>query len=385
MDFSVSKSDLKTAVGLVKKALPKVILSEERGHLLFKFENNKLKISGTNNDLMSFYLMDATHSETFSFTCDPKSFEKYLSKSESGDVKGDLDSEKLTLKFYTTADKKSFLTFQSFPTQKMLTFDKSYALPKENQKVLDRNLFLKALKFTSAYLLPPKEEGRNNDYLILHEKVAYGGNGINRRGYFVSNEFANIKNLKIRKLVVPALLSCLDKIEEDKVTIFENSKIVGLEVENKFFFGFLKSDIVPPKMPLDFLKKDGPFTRVNKNVLVKRLDRLVVANTSLGRVGIKIKLSGFKTDSKISLSLLDELESTEEISCERINDESGEDLDHIVEYSMLKEMISVFSSGEDIDFYINKPDRAFKIYEVGKVDEEKYIAVGAGSYARVVG
>lgn len=385
MDFSVSKSELKTAVGLVKKSLPKVILSEERGHLLFKFENNKLKVSGTNNDLMSFYLMDATHSEPFSFTCDPKSFEKYLSKSEAGDIKGDLDPEKLTLKFYTTVDKKSFLTFQSFPTQKMLTFDKSYGLPKENQKILDRGLFLKALKFTSAYLLPAKEEGRNNDYLILHEKVAYGGNGINRRGYFVSNEFANIKNLKIRKLVVPALISCLDSLETSKVTIFENTKIVGLEVENQFFFGFLKSDIVPPKMPLDFLKKDGPFTRVNKNVLVKRLDRLVVANTSLGRVGIKIKLSGFKTDSKISLSLLDELESTEEITCERMNDESDEEFDHIVEYKMLKEMISVFSSGEDIDFYINKSDRAFKIYEVGRVEQEKYIAVGAGSYARVVG
>lgn len=385
MDFSVSKSELKNAVGLVRKALPKVILSEERGHLLFKFEGSKLKVSGTNNDLMAFYLLDATHSEPFSFTCDPKSFEKYMSKSETEDVSGELDPEKLILKFYTTDDKKSFLSFQSFPTQKMLTFDKSYSLPKENQKILDRNMLLKALKFTSAYLLPAKEEGRNNDYLILHEKVVYGGNGINRRGYFVSNEFSNIKNLKIRKLVVPALLSCLDKLETEKVTIFENSKIVGLEIDNKFFFGFLKSDIVPPKMPLDFLKKDGPFTRVNKNVLVKRLDRLVVANTSLGRVGIKVKLSGFKADAKISLSLLDELESTEEISCERVNDESHEEFDHIVEYKMLKEMIGVFSSGEDIDFYINKLDRAFKIYEVGKVEEEKYIAVGAGSYARVVG
>src|SRR4030043_1566701 len=125
MEFTVSKSDFKNAIGLTRKALSKVVIQEERGHLLLKVSGPTMTIQATNNDLKARCSIDVTNpsGEDFSFTADPKILEKLISKVEVQDINIEFDKSALTVKVYTTDSKKSFTTLQSFPPDKMLTFD----------------------------------------------------------------------------------------------------------------------------------------------------------------------------------------------------------------------------------------------------------------------
>lgn len=385
--FSFQKSDFRKAVTIAKKALPKVIISEERGHLLVKIVGESARVSTTNNDILCYVDIPTKSSKDFSFTCDPKIIEKLSSKVEDDLLRGEYDDEKYLLKMFTSADKNSFITCQTFPSHKMLTFDKTLNLPSISEVEVNRVFLKKALDFTSGFLLPLKEDGKNNDFIIINNKVCYAGNGRNRRGYFVCKHFAGFSNLKIRKAVVPHIISDLEKLTGENVVIIENPKIIAIKSEvDGFLFGFLKSEVQPPRIPLDFLKKEGPFTRIHKNSLIKRLDRLILGVANPGSIGIKIALSGDADDAHLKLSLLNELDCMEDIPCSRVSDDSAEDIESLVEYKMFKEILSSIESTDVIDLYINSStERAFKVYFVGVENNEKFIAVGAGAYARSIG
>lgn len=387
MIFSVNKTNLRNALSVASKALSKTIIQVERSHLLFSIHGTKLSVKGTNNDTkaaVDLELSENDHSEQYSFTADPKIMDKLVTKIELDLIVMEFDPKELTLKVYTTEDRKSFNTMQSFPLTKMLNVD-GVDRPLDTEHTVTTEVFKKALVFCQNYL-DMKEENKRYDFVIINKGVMFSSNGLNKMGFFVASEMKSISNFKIRKVVIPTLIYMLGKIDSDQIIIGEQDNNIIVRTPDKtIYFGFLKSAVESPKISLDMLKKEGPYTLVNRIELNKKLKRLYSTKTSIAGSGIELTLSGAGSNAKIDLALLANLKARESLDCERIDDDSPGDQQHIMDCNLFENAVSSFV-GDTLNLYINTAAPFFRIYEVVKNEEKdyKYITVGVGSYSRIV-
>lgn len=342
---------------------------------------------GTNNDTKAAIDIDLTENDSkdqYSFTADPRVMEKLVTKIEMDSIVMEFDPEELTIKVYTTEDRKSFNTMQSFPITKMLSVE-GIDRPLDNEHIVTTEIFRKALIFCQNYL-EMKEESKKYDFVIINKGVVFSSNGLNKMGFFVTSELKSVSNLKIRKVVVPTLVYILGKVDCEQIVIGEQDNNIVVHTPDKsVYFGFLKSSVESPKISLDMLKKEGAYTIVNRVELSKKLKRLYSTKTSISGSGIELKLSGAGSDAKIDLALLANLKARESLTCERVNDESPDENQHIVDCKLFESVVSSFV-GETLNLYINTTAPFFRVYEVVKDEEKdyKYITVGVGSYSRIV-
>lgn len=342
---------------------------------------------GTNNDTkaaIDLELLENDHPEQYSFTADPRIMDKLITKIEMDSIVMEFDPEELTIKVYTTENKKSFNTMQSFPITKMLNVD-GIDQPLDTEYTVTTEIFRKALVFCQNYL-EMKEENKKYDFVIINKGVVFSSNGLNKMGFFVASEMKPISNLKIRKVVVPTLIYMLGKIDSEQVIVGEQENNVVVHTPDKsVYFGFLKSSVESPKISLDMLKKEGPYTVVNRVELSKKLKRLYSTKTSISGSGIELNLSGAGADAQIDLALLANLKARETVACERVDDESPDEQQHILDCKLFENAVNSFV-GDTLNLYINVDSPFFRIYEVVKNEEKdyKYITVGVGSYSRIV-
>ncbi len=134
---------------------------------------------------------------------------------------------------------------------------------------------------------------------------------------------------------------------------------------------------------MDMLKKGGPYTQIPRVELSKKLKRLFAAKMSIVGSGIDMSLSGAGEDASLTLSLLANLKAKETISCARVDDDSPDDVEHIVDCKLFQTAVDSFE-GDNLTLYVNTNAPFFRIYEVIKEDDSKFITVGVGSYSRVV-
>lgn len=394
MKISISKDQLREAISIVSKALSKIVIQVERGHLLFKTTGNTAIISGTNNDLKSQCTVPLVECEKdVVFTADPKILDKLISKIDYDIIKMDFDPSNLTLKVYTTIDEASFNTLQTFPTDKMLTVsnvDKSLSV----SYTVRKEVLLRSLKYSVKYLEALNEENKKFDFIIINKGVVFAANGLNKMGYFVAQDFKDVENIKIRKPAVPLFISVLDNIPDEKIILGGSDNDVVIKTESSgTFFSCLKSTVEAPKMDLNYLKREGAYVEIKRTELVKKLNRLGSTRTTMIGAGIEITLSGAGDAAYVDVALLSNLKAKERVTCNRVNDTSTEDVKHILDYKLFMTSISSFI-GESIILYINTPTPYFKIVEAVKEEPKecsgpedpkiiKYLTVGIGSYSKI--
>jgi DNA polymerase III sliding clamp (beta) subunit (PCNA family) len=385
MQVIVDKNEFKKAVDTAKFSLSKVVLQEERSHLLCKVEDDKLSIIGTNNDLkcrVSITVVEKDQDE-MSFTIDPKVIDKLISKIDTDQVRLEIDSEDLVVKIYTTQSGKSFTSFQSFPPDKMLTF--SSELNDEDVVCeIPSDVLSNILKWSLNYMAPLKDEVRKYDFLILHDSIAYSANGSNKIGFYLSRLFKSFDNTKIRKSAIPSFVGTLSACDDESIRFFENEKEVGFSnAAGNIYFSFLKSAVDTPKIKKDMIKSEGPHVEVDKTSLMKCLDRLVITSKDLAATGIELTLSGVGSDAKLTMTMIGNLKCTETLSCVRVDDDN-EDVTRTVSYKLFKTVLSSFSSDGLLQLFIDNQKPFFKLYKTGEEYDNKFISVGIGSYSRVV-
>lgn len=386
MDIIVPKDEFKNAISLARRALSAVVIQEERGHLLFIVRGPKMIIQGTNNDLKARCTIGITNSsgEDFSFTADPKVLERLVSKVEVNEINVNFDKSTLVVKVYTTDTNKSFGTLQSFPPEKMLTFEEHLKTERAEYPV-KKEALLFALKYAMNFLADKKEDQKQFDFVVIHSGIVYAANGNNKLGLIVFKTFANIPGMKIRKLVLPLYMAFAKGLDGAEIRLIETDKDVGLEsIDGRHYFSFLKSTIEAPNIPKEHLKSEGAFTLIDKSKLLKVAERAIITNSSAATVGLELTLSGSGDSSNLEIKLVSNRVAVETISCARMNDEGGEAISHILDFRMLKSVLNSFTSKDDIRFHINDKNRFFKVYSKGDVEGEVYVLAGVGAYAKIV-
>lgn len=385
MEIKVAKTPLKSAITAAKKALSKVVIQEERGHLLCVVKDSEMSIFSTNNDLKAYCRISATNigNEDFSFTIDPKLAEKLLTKIDLEEVKITLNPSDLVLTVFTTENEKSFSSLQSFPADKMLKFDPSESDRKSY--TVNKEVLTFALNYIGSFLAAIKDDQKQFDFVVLHKGIGYAANGTNKMGFIVFKALAAIENFKIRKVVLPLMLSFLEVIKTEEVCLTETDKDIGIESsDGMMYFSCLKSNIDTPNIPKEHIKSEGAYTTINKNGLIKVVDRLMVSNTSISNYGIELQLTGSGENSILNINLLSTLKITESFPCVRVNDENGQDTTHVVDYKIFKSILTAFDTDKEVRLHINDEAKFYKVYSSGEIAGEKYVLVGIGSYAKIV-
>lgn len=381
----IQKEQFKTALSQTKKALPKIVIQEERAHILCVYRESELIMSATNGDLKARHVVEVTSDETaeVSFTMDPKIVEKLLSKIDHDRILIEYSDSDKTVKIYTSEDKGSFTTLQSFSQDKMLTVP---ALGDVSVKhAVPKKVFLFSLKYAQNYLAPPKDDQKQYDFVIIHEGKVYAANGLNKMGFIVFKSFVDFENVCIRKSAVPLLISYAEDSDDSDITFIETAKDIGItNSDGKHFFTFLKSNIEPPTMRTEYTRSEGPYTRVDKKKMLKVLERLFVSNKSTSTMGVEITLNGEGQTACIDMSPLTSLKSCEKFNCVRVDDPSSESVEHVIDYRILKSILSSFETDREVRLHINEDTKFFKVYNGGEVDGNKYILAGIGSYSKVI-
>jgi len=386
MDIIVSKSEFKNAISLARRALSSVVIQEERGHLLFVVRGPKMIVQGTNSDLKARCAIDIQNAsgEDFSFTADPKVLEKLVSKVEVKDIQVNFDKDSLVVKVYTTDNKKSFGTIQSFPPDKMLTFEEHLKTNREEYPV-NKEALLFALKYAGNFLADKKEDQKQFDFVVISKGIVYAANGFNKLGLIVFKTFASIPCMKIRKLVLPLYTTFAKGLEGTEVKLIETDKDIGIEsVDGKYYFSFLKSTLDAPDIPKEYLKSEGPFTLVDKDRVVKVSERAIITNNSTSMVGLELTLSGAGDSASLEIKLVSNKLAVETVSCSRMNDDNVDPISHVVDFRMLKSVLNSFTTKDAVRLHINQKGRFFKVYCKGTVDGQSYILAGVGAYAKIV-
>jgi len=386
MEITVPKSEFKNAISIARRALSSVVIQEERGHLLFTVQGSNMFIQGTNSDLKARCLIDIVNNsgQDFSFTADPKILERLVAKVEVNDIILDLDTTTLVLKVYTTDSKNSFGTLQSFPPDKMLTFDDPKNVDR-TEYVVNKECLIFALEYAKNFLADKKEDQKQFDFVVINGGVVYAANGTNRLGLIVFRTFAQVPGMKIRKLVLPVYLNFIKGVDGTEIKLLDTDKDVGLEsMDGKCYFSFLKSTLEATSIPKEYLKSEGAYTLIDKDRLIKVSERTIITNSSASSVGVEITLSGAGDKANLEVKLVSKRVAVETITCTRVDDTSSESVSHVIDFRMLKAILGSFSTDENVRFHINDNSRFFKVYCKGKVGDETYVLAGVGAYAKIV-
>ncbi len=386
MEIRVKKEDLKKAIVATKKALSTVIIQEERGHLLFSVTGSEMVVQGTNNDLKArcAVTVDNIDSQNFGFTADPKIIEKLLTKIDLDLIRIQFNPDEYVIKIFTTESERSFSSLQSFPADKMLTFENPVQA-EHTEHIIDKEVILFTLNYSSNFLAARKDDQKQFDFIVIDKGIVYAANGANKMGFIVFKAFSGVENFKIRKLIVPAFINFIKESQDKDIKLIESKKDIGLcSLDGKVCFTCLKSNVDAPNIPKELIVSDGPYIKIDKDELIKAIDRLMVSNTSKTNSGIEILLTGKGTDSALQISLVSSLKNTENYPCSRINDEEADDITRVVDYKIFRAILKSFSSSSEVRLHLKGSNKGFKVYNGGEVNGNKYILVGIGSYAIVI-
>lgn len=382
MEIRVAKKDLQRAVAITRSALSKVIIQQERGHILMSVADGKMKVSGTNNDLKALCILDVTCTggDRAEFTANPKILANVLNKINLVEITLSYEEAEQVVKVYTSDGGSSFASLQSFPASMMLTFEPNSAREATD---VSREMIQAALKYSLRYLSAMKDDSSNFDIVTMSRGIMYAANGVNMLGFMVSSAFKPLNDLRLRKVVIPMLASVLGTLEDEVVNVVQTASEIGIETPT-VYFSALKPAAEPPTVPTDHLKSEGPHTVVDRKLLLSHLDRLAISDTgTMGVIGVEVTLGGIGDSAYLDLSLLSS-KSVERVPCQRADDENTESVTHIVDYKIMKSVLGSFEHNDRIRLHINdEGGKSFKAYDKGKINDNSFVTVGIGGYAKL--
>jgi hypothetical protein len=347
-EFTAKSEELKKAFSVVSMAAEEGATETIGGHALFNIKGGDLYLYTTDKDKMAMASVKLTAQTTGNdqetpFTSDPKKILALLNSSEEGIIRFVYDQESKTLNVYASEDKDSYLSFASFNPKDFLTFDNELSAAKEIKKV-NAGVFLSGIKFSQGFLPTDENKKFNNAFII--NGIMYSSNGSNRIGAFESPEFTGIISMILRKIMLVPIATLIDKTDATDISIRETEKVlVILSDDGNYAFGFRKSLIEPPKFPISTEKPIFPAINMDRNTVIKKLNRLSI--TSTGEIGIK-----FTVDKEtMTLNTVTDRKSVENMTCKRVS--GSDNVDFSFECKLLKTCLGLFQT-PGIDVYIDK-------------------------------
>jgi hypothetical protein len=355
-EFTASVDDLKKALSVV--ALATVETAEDvQSHALCSYSSKKepvakLYLSSSDKDKMALSQIPITDVKTsdskgIEFTADPKRLQTLISNSDSKQIKFTYDSETKTLNVYASEDSDAYVSFASFDPDEFLSFEKELEATFD-VKTFNPTVFLTAVRFIQGFL-PNDDKEKKFSNMFFDKGIVYGTNGSNRIGAFKSEDFADISNMTIRRVMLAPIASMLDKIEAPSIKLKASDKIIAVtSSDNAHSFGFRRSVMPMPKMPIsmEVPKLDG--FNIDRSMLLKKLNRLSVASRE--DVGLKMSLkNGDKTELLIETET--DRKSHEKLTCQRLS--GSAELEFYLECSKLKTVLGLFQAS-NVDMYIDK-------------------------------
>lgn len=344
LEFKAQNEQLKKAFGIVALA------AEDKqdsawSHCRFKIADDTLTLHATDKDriaVSSCPVFDVD-GDLVEFTSDPKRLAALLNSSDSEDVRFTYDHENKTLKVYASENKDSYLSFPSMDPDK-LSLD-SKLEDAIDVKTFNAGVLLAGLRFIQGFL-PPDDRDKKFARMYITNGVLYGSNGSVKVGAFESPELADLDRLIFRRPMLSPIATMIDRVNPANVTIKTTSNLVAVFTEDKKYgFGFLKVVDEPIKFPISLKDPDSDSFKIDKNMLLKKLNRLAIA--SPGNLGIKGTL---KTD-ELEMSTLSDRPSVERIDYKRLNEADIETF--VADYKLMKSIVGLFQADE-INVYVDK-------------------------------
>lgn len=382
LEFKAQNDQLKNAFSIVALA------AEDKqesiwSHCRFKISGDALTLHSTDKDriaVASCPVFDI-EGDLVEFTSDPKKLAALLNSTEAEIVRFIYDDESKTLKVYASENKDSYLSFPSMDPDK-LSLD-SKLKNAVQVKTFNAGVLLTGLRFIQGFL-PPDDRDKKFARMYITNGVLYGSNGSVKVGAFESSELADLDRLIFRRPMLSPIATMIDRINPVNVTIKTTSNLIAVFTENgKYAFGFLKVVDEPIKFPITLKEPDSDSFKIDKNMLLRKLNRLAIA--SPGNLGIKGEL---KAD-ELEMSTLSERSSVEHIDYNRLK--KSETTMFVADYKLMKNVVALFQAPE-VNIYVDKSKCTVinqGTLEIQEEDQEKpsfkeFRAVAVMSLARSV-
>lgn len=379
--FIAKTLNLKTALSVVALGTGEAAESIQN-HALFVIQKNKVILYATNEDKIALSHFPTDYAdEEIRFTASPKRIQELISSSDSEQIKFVYDEETKTLNIYASDDSESYLSFASFEPDEFLSFNKELS-QRKTIKSINANVLLDSIKFTQGFL-PNDDKNKKYSNLFINEGTMYGSNGSTKIGAFKSPELNEIETLSLRKMMLPLILTLIDKTGISNVIIKASEKFITFSSEDGMHcFGFRKPVSEMPKFPISMTKPDINGFNIDHNIILKKLKRLSL--TSWESIGIKI---AFEEDTLLMETITDRI-SRERMSCQHISGDKK--FEFVVECNQLKNILDLFKAS-NVDIFIDA--KKCTIYSTANIVVEEegkdpiskpFTAIGFITLARVL-
>jgi len=372
MEFYANVKDLKKAFSLVALSVGEA--SETiNGHTLFDVKDGKVYLYSTDLDKMSMAYLPISNLSTegdIQFTADPKKIQKVISSSDADSIKFSYDKDAKTLNIYASEVSDAYISFASFDPQDFLTFDKDLESA-TIVKYVNAQVFQAGLKFIQGFL-PDNDANKKYANLFILDGAMKGSNGSFKVGAFECEDFKGI-DVTLRRLMLPAIGSLIDLSEATEISLALTEKLIVISSKDQLSrFAFRKTTITMPKLPLALTPPETGHFRIERNVLLKKLNRLSI--TSKEEFGIVFKAGA--TD--LAMETIADRKSYEKMPC--VGGEST--LDFVLECNKFKFVMGFYPSSH-VDIYVDNTKCTFFSSDVLVMEEEgkapvskPYTAVG---------
>lgn len=379
--FTAEISDLKTALSVVGLGTGEASESIHN-HALFVLQKEKVVLYATDEDKIALSHFSANYNgEEVRFTASPKRIQDLISNSDSNQIKFTYDDESKTLNIYASEDSESYLSFASFEPDNFLSFNKELS-QREIIKTINADIFLDAIKFTQGFL-PNDDKDKKYSNLFINEGAIYGSNGSTKIGAFKCLDLDNINTLALRKMMLPSIISMIEKTGIANVIIKASEKFITFSSENGLYcFGFRKPVVKMPDLPISIKKPEITGFNIDRDIILKKLKRLSL--TSWESIGIKASFE----ENTLLLETITERVSRERMSAQPLSNEKK--IDFVVECNPFKNILELFKASNVDTFIDAKKCIIYSEADVIVEEEEKdpinksFIAIGFITLARVV-
>lgn len=331
--FTAKVADLKKALLVAVLATGEAIDSI-KSQALVEVNGDKARIFTTDEDRIaySWFPVESPESDV-GFMADPKSLLATLGTSDRDSVQLDYIAESMTLNIYASDDADAYVSQACLDPMQFLAFMNDISSATVIDTV-DTEVVKAAFKFIQGYVYQDDKNKYSN--MFIKEGILYGSNGHSIVGACLSPDLKKIFTLTVRRPMISAILSLIEKMDLNQVCIKETDKmLVFTSEDNQSGFGFRKSNQEMPKMPITVTSAAvGKGISIDRTTLIKKITRL---STTLR--GEKLGLSLVAEGDVLTMQTLTERKSVERMPCKR-NDGSNASVRIVMECPMLKSILS---------------------------------------------
>lgn len=346
MEFTANIKDLKKAFSITSLAVSEG--SENiNTHALFDIKEGVAFLYATDNNRLSVAHLpvnDLVCNDCTQFTVNSKKIQKLLSGSDSENIKFLYDKNTKTLNIYASEISDAYVSFASFNPEDFLSFDKDLSTATE-LKVLNADMFLAGIKFIQGFL-PNNDVNKRYSNLFIVDGAMKGSTGTFKIGAFESDDLKGL-SLTIQRTMIPFIESLIDISKASDIIISETSRLIIVSTKDQLYrFAFRKSTIPVPLLPIELKVPQSDSIKVERNVLIKKLNRLAL--TSSDEFGVKFKSDG----TELSMETTLDRKSYEKMSI------TGGSIEFILDCIKFRDILSTFIS-KTIDIYVDKTKCTF--------------------------